>query len=72
MLLDSKDGIQCDGCGTVLRDKFDYYSINCARVKVDCDRAETSPVQVDDDILDFDICTECHKKRIDEMKSTRS
>lgn len=69
MLLPSKDGIACDWCGRVLKEKFEYYSIACTRVHVDKDKAETNPVEVDDDILDFDICVECHSAVVTKAKA---
>jgi len=65
MLLKTKDGICCDWCGAILKNKFVYYSVSCIRVKVDKDKAETSPVSVDGDVVDFDVCEKCHKANVD-------
>jgi len=68
MILPTKDGITCDRCGRILKDQFEYYSDKRTRVQVDRSRSKTGVVEVDEDILDFDICTTCHQKDIDDLK----
>ena len=67
MFLKSRDGIRCDFCGAVLKNKFQYYSYKCTRVDVDKDRAATGATQIENDILDFDVCDVCHKKHTDKL-----
>lgn len=67
MFLKTRDGIKCDFCGATLRNKFQYYSYSCTRVEVDKEKAQTGAAKIDNDILDFDSCEECHKKHITKM-----
>lgn len=68
MLLPNKDGIKCDWCGAIMKDEFQYYSIECTLVDVDRKRASTKPVEVDNNTLDFDVCPECHQERVQLMR----
>ena len=67
MFLKSRDGIICDICGKSQKNKFTYYSYSCTRINVDKDRAATEVTKIENDILDFDICSECHKLHVDTM-----
>ena len=67
MLLPDKNGIKCDLCGKILRDKFVYYSYDCHKVFVDVSRLETSKEKATDvngSVIGFDVCEECHNKMV--------
>ncbi len=57
-----KIGIYCDFCGTVHKDKFEYYSGKIDLVQVDRGMSKTGVVAVDRRYLDIDICLQCMEK----------
>ena len=67
MFTKEKDGIICDQCGAKLANKFDYFSMKSSRVKVDLERKSSEVVQVEKDILDFEVCPNCYKKLTDKV-----
>lgn len=65
MLLQSRDGIKCDICGAELKNKFTYYSYACTKVEVDKELAKSGKLTtIEDDVLDFDVCIQCHDKNV--------
>jgi hypothetical protein len=57
-----KVGIYCDLCGTVSKDKFEYYSGKIDFVQVDRAASQTGIVGVDRRFLDIDLCILCMEK----------
>lgn len=58
------DGIICDLCGNVFRKKFVYFSMVSTKVSVDTEMSKTGIVNVDDDVLDFEICENCYRNKL--------
>lgn len=65
-----RDGIICDLCGTTLKDKFQYYSVNTTKVSVDRHKMQQSVVETDDPI-DFEVCDKCYQEYfVQKLKET--
>jgi len=69
MFLTSRDGIKCDRCGKILKNKFIYYSDKRTRVIVDNERKQTGPAAVERDVVDFDICEDCHADDVNKLRA---
>lgn len=67
VFLDSKDGIICDLCNQVLQKRFSYYSIEYAKVDVDCEK-KMNRTDVDAKVLNLDICPTCYEKQCEVVK----
>ncbi len=65
MLLSTKDGIRCDVCGSVHRDKFAYYSMDCSVIKVNTAAQMVSPMPGADS---FDMCDGCYNEMLSKCK----
>lgn len=65
MLLSSKDGISCDLCGLIQKNRFTYYSIESKGLQVNT--AGASIVQLGKD-LDIDVCEGCYGSMIEAVK----
>lgn len=65
MLLSSKDGISCDLCSMILKNKFTYYSIDSKGIQVNT--ATASMAQLGKD-LDIDVCEGCYTAMIEAVK----
>lgn len=65
MLLPSKDGISCDLCSMIQKNRFTYYSLDSKGVQVNA--AAASVVQLGKD-LDIDICEKCYMDMITAVK----
>lgn len=59
MLLSTRDGISCDLCGIILKNKFTYFSVESKGIQVDASKAQV--VQLGKD-LDVDVCDPCYTK----------
>ena len=57
MLLKTKDGINCDICGTAYKDVFTYYSFESTSVSVDSAALRVAQGNKD---LDVDVCEKCY------------
>jgi hypothetical protein len=66
MFLATRDGIRCDICGTIHRDKFTYYSVDWNTIKVDTGRQMVAPVP---DTESFDVCSGCYEGFLSACKS---
>lgn len=65
MLLNTKDGVACDWCGFIQKNKFVYYSLDSKGLEVNT--ASSSVVQLGKE-LDIDICEKCYKTMEDGVK----
>ena len=65
MLLSSKDGIGCDLCGVIYRNRFTYYSLESKGIQVNA--AAHSVVQLGKD-MDIDVCEKCYTDMIEAVK----
>lgn len=65
MLLNSKDGISCDLCGFVQKNRFTYYSMESKGLQVNT--AGNSIAQLGKD-LDIDVCEKCYGAMLEAVK----
>lgn len=65
MLLASKDGISCDLCSIIHRNRFTYYSIESKGLQVNA--SANSIAQLGKD-LDIDVCEACYNAMIEAVK----
>lgn len=56
------DGIKCDLCKSIHKEKFVYYSLNFTRIMVHVSDKNTYPSQKE---FDIDICTKCFEQMKD-------
>jgi hypothetical protein len=64
MFLDTKDGIICDFCGTIYRDRFVYYSVNDSKRTI-ANNFLTSAQQGE---MNADMCTHCYEKLLNDVR----
>ena len=64
MLLNTKDGISCDICGTIYKDNFVYYSWESTKFAVS---PPSAPQQEKD--LDTDVCEKCYGNAESKVKA---
>lgn len=70
MLLPNKDGIKCDICGEIKKNKFIYYSYDIHKIIVNLEKIESKEeklTDVNESIIGFDVCENCHKININKM-----
>lgn len=65
MLLTSKDGISCDLCAMIYKNRFTYYSLESKGLMVNT--TGTSIAQLGKD-LDIDVCEACYNAMIEAVK----
>lgn len=65
MLLTSKDGISCDLCGFIQKNRFTYYSLESKGIQVNT--SGNSIAQLGRD-LDIDVCEKCYNDMIEAVK----